>query len=133
MEVNEITGQIVDTAFKIHVDLGPGLLESVYELAMARTLSSRGFHVSRQHAISFSYEGHYYKNGFRLDLLVESRVIVEIKSVETLAPIHHKQALTYLRLSEKPIGLLINFGAARLKEGLRRIVNDFHSRDTGSF
>jgi GxxExxY protein len=122
-ELNDITGAIVHTALKIHRDLGPGLLESVYEIVLARALAERGFQVDRQKVIRFEYDGMVFEEGFRTDLLVESRVIVELKSVEKLAPVHSKQVLTYLRLMNLPVGLLINFGASTLKEGLHRIVN----------
>lgn len=120
---NELTRQIVDSAYKLHVALGPGLLESVYELALASDLAKRGLRVERQKAIGFSYNGNRFENAFRVDLLVEGTVPVEIKSLETLAPVHAKQLLTYLRLMELPVGLLINFGAPTLKDGLRRVIN----------
>jgi iron complex transport system substrate-binding protein len=123
-KLDDITGAIVDVALKIHLELGPGLLESVYEAVLARALERRGFHVERQKAIRFEYDGMVFEEGFRADLLVEDRVIVELKSVEKLAPVHSKQLLTYLRLMNLPVGLLINFGAATLKEGLHRIVNN---------
>jgi GxxExxY protein len=122
-ELDEITGTIIDSAIQVHRSLGPGLLESVYELVLARVLTERGFKIERQKILSFEYEGLLFANAFRIDLLVEDRVIVEIKSVEELAPVHSKQLLTYLRLSDLQVGLLINFGSATLKEGLRRIVN----------
>jgi iron complex transport system substrate-binding protein len=123
-ELDEITGAVVDAAMKIHMELGPGLLESVYEAVLARALERRGFSVERQKAVRFEYDGMVFEEGFRTDLLVERRVIVELKSVEKLAPVHSKQLLTYLRLMNLPVGLLINFGAATLKEGLHRIVNN---------
>jgi iron complex transport system substrate-binding protein len=123
-ELDDITGAIVDVALKIHLELGPGLLESVYEAVLARALERRGFHVERQKAIRFEYDGMVFEEGFRADLLVEDRVVVELKSVEKLAPVHSKQLLTYLRLMNLPIGLLINFGAATLKGCLHRIVNN---------
>ena len=125
--LDDITGVIVDTALKIHMELGPGLLESVYEAVLARSLEKRGFHVERQKVIRFEYDGMVFDEGFRTDLLVEGRVIVELKSVEKLAPVHSKQVLTYLRLMNLPVGLLLNFGAATLKEGLHRIVNHLPS------
>jgi iron complex transport system substrate-binding protein len=121
--LDDITGTIVDEALKIHMNMGPGLLESVYELVLARSLEKRGFCVEQQKVIRFEYDGMVFEEGFRTDLLVESRVVVELKSVEKLAPVHSKQLLTYLRLMNLPVGLLINFGAATLKEGLHRIVN----------
>jgi GxxExxY protein len=123
MKLDDITGTIVDASIRIHRELGPGLLESVYETVLARVLQRRGLRVARQKTIRFEYDGMVFEEGFRTDLLVEEYVIVEIKSVEQLAPVHGKQLLTYLRLMHLPVGLLINFGAATLKEGLHRIVN----------
>ena len=122
--LDDITGAVVDASLKIHMGLGPGLLESVYEVVLARTLELRGFRVERRKAIRFEYEGMIFEEGFRTDLLVEGCVVVELKSVEKLAPVHSKQVLTYLRLMNLQVGLLINFGAATLKEGLHRIVNN---------
>ena len=124
MELDDITGTIVDAAMKIHMDLGPGLLESVYEMVLARALEKRGLKVERQKPIRFEYDGVVFEEGFRVDLLIEGRVVVELKSVEKLAHIHGKQLLTYLRLMNLQVGLLLNFGAATLKEGLQRIVNN---------
>ena len=123
-ELDDITGAVVDATMKIHMELGPGLLESVYEAVLARSLEQRGFKVERQKPIRFEYDGMVFEEGFRVDLLIEGRVVVELKSVEKLAPVHSKQLLTYLRLMHLPVGLLINFGAATLKEGLQRIVNN---------
>lgn len=125
--LDDITGAIVDTAMKIHIDLGPGLLESVYEMVLAKSLQKHGFGVDRQKPVTFEYDGILFDEGFRVDLLVENRVVVELKSVEKLNPVHSKQLLTYLRLMNLPVGLLINFGAATLKEGLHRIVNNLQS------
>lgn len=123
MRVNDITGAIVDAALQIHRDLGPGLLESVYEAVLAKKLEVRGLRVERQKILRFEYDGMVFEEGFRMDLLVEDQVVVELKSVEQAAPVHKKQLLTYLKLAKKPVGLLINFGAATLKEGLTRIIN----------
>ena len=123
-ELDDITGAVVDAALRIHKELGPGLLESVYEAVLARALERRGFRVERQKLIRFEYDGMVFDEGFRTDLLVDGRVVVELKSVEKLAPVHGKQVLTYLRLMNLPVGLLINFGAATLKEGLQRIINN---------
>jgi len=123
MNLDDITGAIVDAAFKLHTGLGPGLLESVYEAVLARDLERRGLKVEKQKTVSFDYDGLHFSDGLRLDLMVESRVVVEIKSIEKLLPVHSKQVLTYLRVLNLPVGLLINFGAPTLKEGLRRIVN----------
>ena len=121
--LDDVTGEIVDAAYKLHTGLGPGLLESVHETVLARDLQRRGLLVERQKKVSFDYDGLHFDDGLRLDLLVESRVVVEIKSVERLLPVHPKQVLTYLRLLNLSVGLLINFGAPTLKEGLKRIVN----------
>ena len=123
-ELDDLTGAIVDAALKIHMELGLGLLESVYEVLLARALEKRGFRVELQKVIRFEYDGMVFEEGFRTNFLVEGRVVVELKSVEKLAPVHSKQVLTYLRLMNLPVGLLINFGAATLKEGLHRIVNN---------
>jgi iron complex transport system substrate-binding protein len=121
--LDDITGEVVDAALRLHKGLGPGLLETVYEVVLARDLERRGLRVVRQQPISFEYEGLEFRDCFRADLVVESRVVVEIKSVERPAPVHGMQVLTYLRLMNLPVGFLINFGAPTLKEGLRRIVN----------
>jgi GxxExxY protein len=123
MTENQIAKEIVDAAYKIHTTLGPGLLESVYEAVMAHDLKNRDLKVERQKAISVVYEDVRLDEGFRADLLVEDKVIVELKSVETIAPVHKKQLLTYLRLADKRLGLLINFGVARIKDGITRVVN----------
>jgi iron complex transport system substrate-binding protein len=123
-EINQITGQIVDAAYRLHTTLGPGLVESAYRLALMTDLTKRGLKVEQEKHISFEYQGIQIINAFRLDLLVEGRVVAELKSLEKLAPVHRKQILTYLRLLDLPVGLLINFGAARMNEGLHRIVND---------
>jgi GxxExxY protein len=122
-EINIITGKIVDAAYHLHSRLGPGLLESVYESVLARTLEQKGLKVERQKPVSFEFDGMRFEEGFRADLLIEGTVIVELKSVEKLALVHHKQVLTYLRLLDLPVGLLINFGAPLLKNGVHRIVN----------
>jgi GxxExxY protein len=124
MVLDDCTGAIVDSAVRIHRELGPGLLESVYELVLARDLERRGLRVDRQRPVTFSFDGMHFTDAFRLDLLVEGCVIVELKCVERLAPVHIKQVITYLRLSKLRVGLLLNFDAATMKEGLRRIVND---------
>jgi iron complex transport system substrate-binding protein len=125
--LDDITGAIVDTAMKIHIDLGPGLLESVYEMILAKALQKRGYTVERQKAVTFEYDGILFEDGFRADLLVEGQVIIELKSVEKLNPVHSKQLLTYMRLMNLPVGFLMNFGAATLREGLHRVVNSLPS------
>jgi GxxExxY protein len=124
-EIDEITGHVVDASYRLHTRLGPGLLESVYEAVLARSLEQRGLTVERQKNIALEIDGIHFDEGFRADLLVEGQVLVELKSVEKLAPVHSKQVLTYLRLLDLPVGLLINFGAHRLNDGLHRIVNSY--------
>jgi GxxExxY protein len=123
MTENEIATQVVDAAFKIHTTVGPGLLESVYEVLLAHELQQRGLRVARQVAITIVYQGIRFDEGFRADLIVEDKVIVELKSVETLAPVHKKQLLTHLRLMNLKLGLLINFGEELIKNGISRIAN----------
>lgn len=120
---NQITGSVVDAALAVHIELGPGLLESVYEAALAFELTERGLAVRRQVALPVVYKGVRIDDGFRIDLLVEEAVIVEVKSIEKLAPVHKKQLLTYLRLTDLRVGLLINFGAVLLKDGIHRVVH----------
>lgn len=123
-ELLGITGAIVDSALTIHRDVGPGLLEIVYEQLLMHLLQQRGYRVRRQCRVRLEYNGIDFGVGFRIDLLVEECVVVEVKSVVRLDPVFTKQLLTYLRLLKQPVGLLINFGAPTLKEGLRRISND---------
>jgi len=120
---NEIATQIVDAAYKVHTTFGPGLLESVYEAVMSEELSRRGLRVVRQQAIPLDYENVHLDIGFRADMIVEGKVIVEIKAVENIAPVHRKQLLTYLRLAGKRLGLLINFDTELIKDGISRVVN----------
>lgn len=124
MEVDDITGVVVDAAVKVHRDLGSRLFESVYEVALAAVLERRGLRVVRQQRIGFTYEGIEFEHGFRADLVVEACVLVELKVVDRLTAPHHKQLLTYLRLARYPVGLLLNFGADTMREGIRRLVND---------
>jgi iron complex transport system substrate-binding protein len=124
-DLKGMTGTIVDAAFKLHVGLGPGLLESVYQSILARDLARRGLHVEPERVIAFEYDGMRFDSGLRVDMLIEHSIVVELKSVEQLSPVHPKQLLTYLRLLRLPVGLLINFGAARLKDGIRRIANGY--------
>ena len=129
MTENEVARQIVDVAFKIHTTFGPGLLESVYETIMAYELQKRGLSVICQQGIPVVYEDIRMDLGFRADLIVENLVVVEIKSVEAIAPVHKKQLLTYLRLTNKKLGLLINFNVAHLRQGFRCVVNGSPPRD----
>ena len=124
MNENEIATEIVDAAFKIHTKLGPGLFEYVYEAILEWELKKRGLIVVCQQSLPVTYEDIRLNIGFRVDLMVENMVIVEIKSNEKILPVHKKQLLTYLRLSEKHLGLLINFGDALIKNGITRIVNN---------
>jgi GxxExxY protein len=119
----EIARTVVDCGFRLHKDLGPGLLENVYEAVLAAMLIRTGLNVERQKSISIDYDGLTLRDAFRADLIVEESLIVEIKSVEQLAAVHGKQLLTYLRLTKQPLGLLINFGAAVFRDGVKRIVN----------
>jgi len=121
-DLDGITGAI-DAAFKLHVGLGPGLLESVYQSILARDLARRGLTVNTGWLIPFEYDGMKFDSGLRVETLVENTVVVELESVEQLSSVNPKQLLTYLRLLHLPVGLLINFGAVRLKDGIRRIAN----------
>ena len=123
--VDEISGDVLDLSIRLHRELGPGLLESVYEAVLAGKLAKLGYSVERQKQVDIVFEGLAFENAFRIDLLVEGRVLLEIKSVERLNAAHAKQLLTYLRLTKQPLGLLINFGGATLKDGIRRVVNDY--------
>ena len=123
MSENLLARQIVDGAYRVHTTLGPGLLESVYEAALAYELEKRGLQVTRQQTIPVNYEAVRIHPGFYADLVVEDKVIVEIKAVEIVAPVHKKQLLTYLRLADKRLGLLINFNVALIKDGITGIVN----------
>lgn len=120
---NEIAKVVFDAAFKVHTNLGPGLLESVYEAVLAYELTKQGLPTRRQVPIPIRYEGLSFEEGCRADLLVGDKVIVELKSIEALAPIHAKQVITQIRLSGHRLGLLINFGEIHLKDGIKRLVN----------
>ncbi len=123
MTENEIARIIVDAALKVHRKLGPGLLESVYEVILAFELERRGLRIVKQLALPVVYEGVRLELGFRADLIVDDKVIIEIKSVEALAPVHRKQVETYLRLTGLRLGLLINFNVELVKDGIQRVVN----------
>ncbi len=124
MTENEISKIVVDAAYKIHTSLGPGLLESVYEAVLFYELQKRGLRVERQVAVPIVYEDVRLEEGFRADLIVEDKLIIEIKSVSAIAPVHQKQLLTYLKLTDKRLGLLMNFGAFLIKDGIQRIVHN---------
>ena len=124
MDLNQLTSKIIEAAINVHKELGPGLLESVYQACMEVELENMRLKVESEVALPVFYHGYKVtEEGFRLDLLVENQVIVELKSVEQVQPVHKKQLLTYLRLAHKPLGLLINFNQTMLKEGITRIIN----------
>ena len=123
MTENQLATIIVDACYHIHVELGPGLLETVYEVVLQNELQKRGLSVARQVSVPIVWDGITFQEGFRADLIVSERVIIELKSVEKLAQVHGKQLLTYLRLMDMRLGLLVNFGEARMKTGIQRIVN----------
>jgi iron complex transport system substrate-binding protein len=124
-DINRVTGEIVDAALKVHRLTGPGLLESVYEAILARELERRSLSIERQASIAFDFDGMHFDDGLKVDLLVNQSVVVELKSVDIILPLHKKQVLTYLRLLNLNVGLLLNFGAGTMKEGIRRIVDDY--------
>ena len=123
LHVNEITGTVVNSAMKVHSLLGPGLLESAYQACLAHELRMRGLEVVGQVPLPVVYEGQKLEAGYRIDLVVESRVVVEVKSVESIHPIHEAQLLSYMRLSGIPVGLLINFNVLHLRDGIKRMVD----------
>ena len=126
--IDEVSGIVVDQSVRIHRELGPGLLETVYEQVLAEVLEPEGIKVDRQKPIDIEYDGMRFANAFKLDLLVENRRIVEIKFVERLVNLQAKQLLTYLRLTNQPVGLLLNFSGETMKEGIRRVVNNHRER-----
>lgn len=122
--VERLVKVVIDTGLKLHIDLGPGLMESVYEGVLASRLEKLGMRVARQMPIKIEEDGLVFPEAFRVDLVVENILLIELKSVESLMPVHAKQVLTYLRLANMPIGLLMNFGADQFKEGLKRLVSN---------
>ncbi len=124
MEVNEVSGQVVDAAIRVHSVLGPGLLENAYETCLKHELEKRGLQAEQQVGLPIIYDGIKMDVGYRLDLLVEGCVIVELKAGDRLTPVHEAQLLSYLKLSGKKVGLLINFNVAQLKNGIKRMVNE---------
>jgi iron complex transport system substrate-binding protein len=125
-KIDDISGVVVDRCISIHRELGPGLLESVYETVLFAALSQAGLQVDRQVPVDIKYGGMTFPGAFRVDLLVETRLVLEIKSVERLSNLHAKQLLTYLRLLDQPVGLLLNFSGETMKEGIRRVVNNYN-------
>ncbi len=129
---NKIGKQVVDAAIQIHRNLGPGLLETVYEVVLARELEKRGFSVARQVPVPIQYDGIHFDEGFRADIILADKVILELKSVENTLPVHKKQLLTYLRLRGLKLGYLLNFGAAMMKDGIRRVIDGTLEEDEKS-
>ncbi len=123
--INTITSDVVGEAIRIHRELGPGLFEKVYEVVLAGSLARKGYQVAQQVPVPISYDGMAFDCAFKIDLLINQQVILEIKSVEKLNKVHAKQLLTYLRLTGQPVGLLLNFSGLTMKEGIRRLVNDY--------
>jgi GxxExxY protein len=123
MEINDITGIIVDSAMKVHSALGPGLLESVYERCLVHELNKRGLRTASQVPLPIVYDGQLIEGAYRIDILVEGAVIVELKATESLPPLYSAQLYSYLKLSDKPVGLLINFNTTHLRDGIRRVIN----------
>ena len=124
MTENQLATEIVDAAYQVHKALGPGLLESAYTAILAFELQAKGLHIEHQQPIPLNYKGIHVDAAFRADVIVEHKVIIEVKSVEGLAPVHRRQLLTYLRLADMRLGLLINFNVVLIKDGIARVVND---------
>ena len=123
-DIDRISGDVLDTAIKLHKELGPGLLESVYEMVLAGQLAKMGYSVARQVPVDVEFDGMRFEAAFRIDIMVEQRLLIEVKSVDQLHASHAKQLLTYLRLTDKRLGLLINFNVELIKHGITRIVNN---------
>ena len=124
-ELNELSGVVLEECIRIHRELGPGLLESVYEMVLGASLARRGLKIDRQVPVDINFDAINFAAAFRIDLLVEDVLILEIKSVERLASLHAKQLLTYLRLTNRPLGLLLNFSGETMTAGIRRVINDY--------
>ncbi|MBZ5523295.1 MAG: GxxExxY protein [Acidobacteriia bacterium] len=124
METNQITGQIIASAMKIHSAIGPGVLESVYRTCLGYELERAGFKVQSELALPVLYQGLRLQSGYRVDLLIENRIVVELKCVDAVLPIHKAQLMTYLRLANMPLGLLLNFNVVHLRDGIKRILNN---------
>jgi GxxExxY protein len=124
VQINEISAIVVDEAIAIHRELGPGLFETVYEVVLAGRLEARGLKIGRQVTVPLVFDGYSFETAFRIDILVQDRLVLEIKAVDQLSKAHAKQLLTYLRILKQPVGLLLNFSQATMKEGIRRMVND---------
>jgi GxxExxY protein len=122
MEINEITHEILDSAYKVHSALGPGLLESAYQACLAYELKKKGLKIEVEKALPLIYEEVYLETGYRIDILVESKVVIELKTVEAFTDVHTAQVLTYLKLSKSKVGLLLNFHTKSLKNGIKRLI-----------
>ena len=125
-DIDRISSDVVGEAIRIHRELGPGLLESVYEAVLAAALMRKGYSIARQVPVAIEFDGLAVDCAFRVDILVEGKLVLEIKSVEQIAKVHAKQLLTYRRLMKKPVGLILNFSGMTMKGGIRRLVNDYH-------
>ncbi|WP_298282340.1 GxxExxY protein [Novosphingobium sp.] len=125
MHVDQISAIVIDEAIRIHRELGPGLFESVYESILAGRLEARGLRVDRQLTVPVEFDGKRFDAAFRVDMLIEGSIILEIKAVDQLSKAHERQLITYLRLMKRPLGLLLNFSGATMKEGIRRLVNSY--------
>jgi iron complex transport system substrate-binding protein len=125
MAINDISSVVIEEAIRIHRELGPGLFETVYETVLAGRLEKRGLRADRQVPVPIEFDGHAFGAAFKIDILVEQQLILEIKSVEVLTKLHARQLTTYLRLTNQPVGLLLNFSALTMKDGIRRLVNNY--------
>lgn len=128
MEIDDLSGIVVDECIALHRELGPGLFENVYEAVLAGRLEKRGLKIARQFSVPLEFEGQFFDAAFRVDILVEERLVLEIKAVERLSQTHIRQLLTYLRILKQPVGLLLNFSHGTMKDGIRRVANDHNSR-----
>jgi GxxExxY protein len=133
MKENEIVASVVDAASKLHTGLGPGVFETVYEVLLAHEMRNRGFRVDRQVPVPIVWDGIKFDEGFRADLIIDDCLLIELKSIQALEPVHSKQVLTYLRLTGKRLGLLINFGETTIKSGIKRIVNGLPEEEAPRF
>ncbi|WP_374614716.1 GxxExxY protein [Sphingorhabdus sp.] len=124
MDVEELSAIAVDCGLQVHRDLGPGMLESAYETVLAHLLAKRGLNVERQKAVPIAYDGLIIDQGFRADIVIENKLLIELKAVERLSPVHARQVMTYLKFMNLPVGLLMNFSSVKFTEGLRRLVNN---------
>jgi GxxExxY protein len=122
--INELTREVIGLAMRVHSALGPGLFETVYEIVLVGKLVEAGYNVQRQVPVDINFEGTHFPNAFKIDILIEDRLIIEVKSIAALLPVHSKQLLTYLRLRNLQVGLLLNFGGATMAEGVARVVNN---------